>query len=453
MGFPHGRVTVMRITNHQEATEVAVHTQSTDPASRSGAPSPFDPATLGPVRLPNRIIKAATSEGRSPEGLVTRELIDFHLDFVRGGVGMTTIAYCCVSPEGKSAPGQIVMDRRAEAGLGELADAVHAEGALVCAQLGHAGPVATKQITGATPVAPSRMINPTSFQYCRAITRSEIARVVAQFADAAQVAVESGIDAVELHFGHNYLPSSFLSPLFNRRRDDYGGSIDNRSRFVREIAAAVRQRVGDSIAVTAKVSMVDGVPGSIGLKESLRTVQLLDADANLDAIVLTEGSSIVRQMYLFRGEVPVEDFAALMPQPLRTGVRLFGRKILGEFDYESMYMLEAARQFVPVVRHSKLVLLGGITEYAHMVTGMNEGFDFVAIGRALLREPGLIRAVHADHEKKALCNHCNRCMYTVYGRTHCVLDPESSYGAVDAAPTIDLSMPSAPPTARSGVHA
>ena len=157
--------------------------------------------------MPNRIIKAATSEGRSPEGLVTRELIDFHLDFVRGGVGMTTIAYCCVSPEGKSAPGQIVMDRRAEAGLGELADAVHAEGALVCAQLGHAGPVATKQITGATPVAPSRMINPTSFQYCRAITRSEIARVVAQFADAAQVAVESGIDAVELHFGHNYLPA------------------------------------------------------------------------------------------------------------------------------------------------------------------------------------------------------------------------------------------------------
>ena len=430
---------------------MAVHTQSSDSTSRSRTPSPFDPTTLGPARLPNRIIKAATSEGRSPEGLVTRELIDFHLDFVRGGVGMTTIAYCCVSPEGKSAPGQIVMDRRAVAGRRELADAGHAEGAVVCAQWGHAGPVATKQITGATPVAPSRMVNPTSFQYCRAITRGEVARVVEQFADAAQVAVEAGIDAVELHFGHNYLPSSFLSPLFNRRRDGYGGSIDNRSRFVREIAAAVRQRVGGAIAVTAKVSMADGVPGGIGLKESLRTVQLLDADANLDAIVLTEGSSVVRQMYLFRGEVPVEDFAALMPQPLRTGVRLFGRKVLGEFEYESMYMLEAARQFVPVVRHSKLVLLGGITEYDHMAAGMNEGFDFVAIGRALLREPGLIRAVHADHSKKSLCTHCNRCMYTVYGRTHCVLDPESAYSAAGEAPTIDLSMPSAPLPAGSSL--
>ncbi len=406
----------------------------TIPITASSTPSPFDPATLGPVRVPNRIIKAATSEGRSPEGLVTQDLIDFHLGFVRGGVGMTTIAYCCVSPEGKSAPGQIVMSPEAVPGLRRLADAVHAEGAAVSAQLGHAGPVGSKKITGVTPTAPSKFVNPTSFEYCRPITRAEIARVTEQFAAAAQVAVDAGLDAVELHFGHNYLPSAFLSPLLNRRKDEYGGGIDNRSRLVREIARAVRERVGDAIAVTAKISMIDGVPGGIKLAESLRTAQLLDADANLDAILLTEGSSVVRQMYLFRGEVPVEDFAALMKQPVKTGVRLFGKKVLGEFPYEDLYMLEAARQFVPVVKNSKLILLGGITNRDHMEAGMREGFDFVAMGRALLREPGLVNAVREDRDKQTLCTHCNRCMYTVYGRTHCVLDPESAFGPATEAP-------------------
>lgn len=396
--------------------------------SKPAAPSPFNEGMLGPVKLPNRIIKAATSEGRSPEGLVTQDLIDFHLDFVRGGVGMTTVAYCCVSPAGRSAPGQIIMSPEAVPGLRKLVDAVHAEGSAVCAQLGHAGPVGAKPVTGEVALAPSKMINPTSFQYCREITASEISLVTKQFVDAAKIAVDAGLDAVELHFGHNYLPSSFLSPLFNRRKDKYGGRIDDRSRLVREIATAVRAAVGKSIAVTAKISMVDGVPGSIQLHESLRTVELLDSDDNLDAIVLTEGSSIVRQMFLFRGGVPVEDFAALMPQPIKTGVRLFGRKVLGEFEYEDLYMLEEAKQFVPVVRNSQLILLGGITNFDHMVTGMKSGFDFVAIGRALLREPNLVREMYADHAKKSLCNHCNKCMYTVYGKTHCVLDPNASYG-------------------------
>lgn len=401
--------------------------QSNAPAQTEG---PFDPANIGPVRLRNRIIKAATSEGRSPHGVVTQDLIDFHLGFARGGVGMTTLAYCCVSPDGKSAPGQIVMSPEAIPGLQRLVEAVHAEGAAVCAQLGHAGPVATKAITGVAPVAPSRMINPTSFQYCRAITRDEIARVVTQFADAAQVAVDAGLDAIELHFGHNYLPSSFLSPLFNRRKDEYGGSIENRSRLVREIATAVRERVGTSIAVLAKISMIDGVPGGIALHESLRTAQLLDDDATLDALVLTEGSSVVRQMFLFRGDVPVEDFAALMPQPLKTGIRLFGKKVLGEF--EDMYMFEDARQFVPLMRNTRLVLLGGITNYGHMATAIDEGFDFVALGRALLREPGLVWAMDENRAQKSLCNHCNKCMYTVYGRTHCVLNPEPA-GTTQAA--------------------
>lgn len=314
---------------------------------------PFAPARLGPVTLRNRVIKAATSEGRSPDGMVADDLIDFHVAFAKGGVGMTTVAYCCVSKEGASAPGQIVMSAAALPGLRKLADAVHGAGAAISAQLGHAGVVAQKRLTGVTAVAPSRFINPTSFVYCRQITRAEIHAVTEQFANAAQVAIDAGFDAAELHFGHLYLPSSFLSPMINRRKDAYGGSIDNRSRFVREIAARVRDVVGDQIAVTAKLNMDDGMPGGIWIDEALRTVQLLDGDATLDAIELTQGSSVYKPLYLFRGDLPVREFAKVMPQALRPGVRLAGKRVMGSYPYRDLYMLEAARQFVPVVRHTK----------------------------------------------------------------------------------------------------
>lgn len=398
--------------------------------SSAASPDPFAPATLGPVRLPNRIVKAATSEGRSPKGLVTDDLIDFHLDFVRGGVGMTTVAYCCVAREGASAPGQILMSREALPGLQKMTDAVHEAGAAISAQLGHAGVVASKRVTGVTAMAPSKVVNPSSFEFCREITKQEIGQVIDQFGAAAEVAVEAGFDAVELHFGHLYLPSSFLSPLLNRRKDEYGGSIENRSRLVREIAQRVREVVGDRAAVTAKISMDDGIKGSIWLDDSVRTAQLLDADRNLDAIELTQGSSFFHQMYLFRGGVPVDDFAAKMKQPLKTGVKLFGKKALGEYPYHDLYMLDSARQFVPAVRNTRLILLGGINSLDHVNTGLREGFDFVAMGRALLREPDLVNRMRADPSVVGRCNHNNKCMYTVFGRTHCVLDPEQHRGPV-----------------------
>ena len=391
---------------------------------------PFEPARLGPVRLRNRVIKAATSEGRSPDGLVTDDLIDFHVAFAKGGVGMTTVAYCCVSREGASAPGQIVMSKAALPGLRRLTDAVHGAGAAISAQLGHAGIVAPKKLTGATPVAPSRFVNPTSFAYCREIARDEIRAVIEQFAVAAQVAVDAAFDAVELHFGHLYLPSSFLSARINRRKDGYGGSIDNRSRLVREIAARVREVVGDRIAVIAKLDMDDGLPGSIWIDEALRTAQLLDADATLDAIELTQGSSVYKPMYLFRGDVPVKEFAEVMPPALRPGVRLAGKRIMGSYPYRDLYMLDAARQFVPVVRNTKLILLGGITNRDHIETGLREGFDFIAMGRALLREPDLVNTMITDPTARSRCNHNNKCMVTVFGRTHCVLDPEQRYGDI-----------------------
>src|SRR5699024_339147 len=164
--------------------------------------------------------------------------------------------------------------------------------------------------------------------------------------------------------------------LFRSRNDEYGGSIGNRSRMVREIAAAVKDRVGDDAAIIAKLSMTDGIKGSITLADSLQTAEMLDEDNHLDAIELTPGSSVKRQMYLFRGDVPIDGFAAQMKEPFKTGVKLLGKPILGEFEYYDLYMFEDARQFVRKMKNTKLVLLGGLTELAHMETGLKEGFDF-----------------------------------------------------------------------------
>jgi 2,4-dienoyl-CoA reductase-like NADH-dependent reductase (Old Yellow Enzyme family) len=384
------------------------------------APDPFAPARLGPVTLRNRIVKAATFEGMTPEHVVSERLIEFHRRVAAGGVGMTTIAYCAVSPDGCGAPNEMILTEDAIPGLRKLADAVHAEGAAVSAQIGHAGAVAAG--TGRKGLSPSPIFSPLAMRRTRAVSLDEIARITADFARAARVAAEAGLDAVELHFGHGYLVSEFLSPKLNRRKDAYGGSIESRARFAREVARAVREAVGRRIAVLAKLNMDDGVPGGLWLDESVEVGRLLEADGALDALELTGGSSLQNPMYLFRGEAPIEEMAKSFPGPLRVGFKLLGGRFLKSYPYEEAYFLPYARQFRAALR-MPLVLLGGVNKRATIEQAMGEGFEFVAMGRALLREPDLVRRLESGAARDSLCVHCNKCMATIYRGTHCVLAP------------------------------
>ncbi|MFB9876412.1 NADH:flavin oxidoreductase [Planobispora siamensis] len=384
------------------------------------APDVFAPARLGPITLRNRLIKAATFEGRTPEALVSDDLVEFHRQMAAGGVGMTTVAYCAVAPEGRTQRRQIWMRPEAVAGLRRLADAVHAEGAAVSAQIGHAGPVANPASNRLPALGPSRRFNPLGMTMTRAATPDDITRVVRAHADAARLAAESGFDAVEVHFGHNYLASAFLSPRLNRRDDAYGGNLAGRARMAREIARAVREAVGGRIAILAKLNMDDGVRGGLVPEESLQVAAWLEEDGGLDAIELTAGSSLLNPMYLFRGEAPVKEFAAVFPQPQRLGVRLLGGRLLREYPYREAYLLDQARAFRAALR-TPLVLLGGITGITGMELAMREGFEFAAMGRALLMDPDLPNRVREDRAVVSGCTHCNRCMPTTYRRTRCVL--------------------------------
>ena len=380
----------------------------------------FAPAKLGPITLRNRVIKAATFEGRTPDALVTDELIGFHREIAAGGVGMTTVAYCAVAPGGRTDRHQIWMRPEALPGLRRLTDAVHAEGAAVSAQLGHAGPVANAASNRLPALAPSRMFSPLGMRMMKVPDESEIAELVAAHADAARYAEQAGFDAVEIHFGHNYLASSFLSPLLNRRTDRYGGSEENRARMAREIARAVREAVGGRLAVTAKLNMADGVRGGLGPAASLRVAGWLEQDGCLDALELTAGSSLLNPMLLFHGDAPRAAFAKTLPGPARWGFRVVGKKFLREYPYRDAYLLDLARQFRRELS-LPLILLGGITNLETMRLARAEGFDFVAMGRALLREPDLLRRIQSDPATRSACIHCNECMPTIYTTTRCVL--------------------------------
>lgn len=385
------------------------------------APDVFNPAKLGPLTLRNRVIKAATFEARTPDALVTDDLIEYHRLPAAGGVAMTTVAYCAVSPGGRTGGNQIWMRPHAVPGLRRLTEAIHAEGAAISAPIGHAGPVADARSNQATALAPVRFFNPIAMRFAQKATREDIDDVLAAHAHAARLAVDAGFDAVEIHLGHNYLASAFLSPLLNRRDDEFGGSLQNRAKVARGLVMAVRRAVRQQVAVTAKLNMTDGIRGGITVDEALTTARWLQDDGGLDAIELTAGSSLVNPMYLFRGDAPVKEFAAAFKPPLRWGIRMTGHRFFREYPYRDAYLLREARLFRAELT-IPLILLGGITNRTTMDLAMAEGFEFVAMARALLAEPDLVNRIAAEGSQvRSACTHCNQCMATIYRRTHCVV--------------------------------
>ncbi len=390
----------------------------------------FAPAQLGPVTLRNRTIKAATFEGAAPGGLASQQLIEYHLAVAEGGVGMTTVAYLAVSPEGRTHADQIHWRPEALPGLQRLTDAIHAAGAKVAAQIGHAGPVANSASNGLPSIGPSRHFNGLSLRFDKAATPADLDRIVADHAAAARMAADVGFDAIEVHLGHNYLASAFLSPKLNKRKDDLGGSLANRATFPRRIVEAVRGAVGDRVAVTAKLNMRDGYRGGFDLADSIPFAATLEQDGHLDALELTGGSSLMNPMYLFRGEAPVKEMAQRMPlkAPTKAGMRMSGHTFFKEYPWKPLYFLDQAKQFREALT-MPLILLGGITDRPAIETAMSEGFEFVAMGRALLREPDLVSRMQADPATPSQCTHCNLCMSTIYMGTHCHLADAEPRGA------------------------
>ncbi|MGX7730363.1 NADH:flavin oxidoreductase [Rhodococcus sp. 2H158] len=386
----------------------------------SSRPAVFEPVRLGPLTLRNRILKAATFEGVMPGGRVTDELVEFHAEVARGGTALTTVAYCAVAPGGRVHRNTVVLDRDTVPGLRRLTDAVHAEGALASAQIGHAGLVANQISNGTKTLAPSTRISAPAMGLVRGASLAQLDQVVTDYENATRCAVEAGFDALEVHLGHNYLLSSFLSPNLNKRSDRYGGSLEKRTAFPRRVLEAVRRAAGDSVAVIVKFNMTDGVPKGLWLDESLPMARLIESDGHIDAMELTGGSSLLNGMYFFRGDVPLAEFVASQPRLVGLGLRFYGPRLFPTYPFEEAFFRPMARQFRSELR-IPLILLGGINRIDTIENALDEGFEFVAMGRALLRDPYLVNKFRDEHVREGLCIHCNKCMPTIYTGTRCVV--------------------------------
>ncbi|HTX87564.1 MAG TPA: NADH:flavin oxidoreductase [Bacteroidales bacterium] len=379
----------------------------------------FRPGSIGPLKLRNRTLRSAAFEGMCPGHLVSRDLIDYHRSVGAGEIGMTTVAYASVSRSGLSFPHQLWLRKEAVPGLKELTEAVHGEGAAAGIQIGHCGLMAKRSVTGGYCLAPSGRFNLYGPTWPRTLKKNEIREIVLDFGEAVNLARESGFDSVEVHAGHGYLISQFLSPWTNRRKDEYGGSFENRSRFLTEVIREVMKQAGSDIAVTVKMNLRDGFRGGMEMDESLEVAKLLEKEG-VHALVLSGGFVSRAPMYVMRGRMPVEVMSHYMKERwLKPFIRWFGEMLIHPEPFSEGYFLEDALKVRQAV-NLPLIYVGGMISLEKMEEVLGKGFEFIQLARALVHDPMFIRKIHAGELTRSGCNHANYCIAVMYsGKMAC----------------------------------
>lgn len=374
----------------------------------------FTPGKIGPLTLRNRTIRSAAFESMCPGNKPSKELLDYHHSVAAGGVGMTTVAYAAVTRSGLSFDRQLWMRPEIVPGLRELTDAVHREGAAVSIQLGHCGNMSHKAICGETPVGASTGFNLYSPTFVRGLRKDELAPMARAYGDSVRLAREAGFDAVEIHAGHGYLISQFLSPYTNHRKDEFGGSLENRMKFMDMVMDEVMKAAGNETAVLVKMNMRDGFRGGMDIDESLQVAKRLVEDG-AQALVLSGGFVSKAPMYVMRGAMPVKTMTHYMTcWWLKWGVRMAGKMMIPTVPFKEAYFLEDALRFRKEITQIPLVYVGGLVAREKIDEVLNDGFEFVQMGRALLNEPGFVNRMKAESMARCNCKHSNYCIARMY---------------------------------------
>jgi 2,4-dienoyl-CoA reductase-like NADH-dependent reductase (Old Yellow Enzyme family) len=395
----------------------------------SNQPSPFDPITIGPLTLRNRFIKSGANEAMSRDGVPTKALVKHHRDLAAGGVGMTTVAYIAVAEIGRTLNDQIWIRREVLPDLRALTDAVHAEGAAISAQITHGGSFVTSiKVQGPTMSSSGGINKAGLFQgnfFKRAMNEDDMALVVQQFVDAAKLAREAGFDAVEIHMGHGYMLNQFISPLDNKRKDQYGGSAENRARFPARVLSAVKQAVGNDLAVLAKINVADGVPGGATAEDGMITAKVLEA-AGADMLVLSGGRNVESTWFMFGSPMNIAEIRKVLKGSWISQLlmRLASLSTPKNLHFKEMYFLEYSRKIRSAVK-MPLAFLGGVKSLANAEQALAEGFDCVVMARALIHDTGLVNKFRSGELKQSLCDNCNGCVAYIYHRagTWCIKNP------------------------------
>lgn len=375
----------------------------------------FEQAQIGPLTLRNRTIRSAAFESMCPGHEPSQQLYDYHTSVARGGVGMTTVAYAAVTESGLSFDRQLVMRPEIIPGLRRLTDGIHSEGAAAGIQLGHCGNMSHKDICGCIPVGACTGFNLYSPTLVRGLRKEELPVLAKQFGNAVNLAREAGFDSVEIHCGHGYLIDQFLNTYFNHRKDEYGGSLENRMRFMTMCIEEVMKAAKDDMAVIVKMNMRDGLkhPGTT-LDESLQIAKRLQ-DLGVHAIVLSGGLVSATPMYVMRGEMPIKTMTHYMDKWwLKYGVRACGKMMVPTVPYEEAFFLEDALKFRQALPDMKFIYVGGLVAGDKINEVLSHGFEAVQMARSLLNEPDFVNRLKDDPHHRCGCGHSNYCIGRMY---------------------------------------
>ncbi len=377
----------------------------------------WEPLQIGPVTLRNAFIKAATNENMSKRGVPTQAMLEHHRTLAEGGVGMSTMAYLAVEKTGRTLADQIWLHSEVLPDLKAVTDAVHQAGGKLAAQITHGGSFVTGTFVPAPLKSASGGLNAAGLLcgnvFRRAMNLHDMDEMVERFVEGAELCVKAGFDAVEIHMGHGYLLNQFISPLDNRRTDEFGGGPENRVRFPARVLRAVKDAVGDRIAVLAKINVDDGRTRGAHVEDAIVTAKALE-EAGADMLVLSGGRNVESNWFTFGSSMNLEAMMQVIGKWTLTGIAVASTaKTAPKVTFKELYFWEYSTQIREAVS-MPLAYIGGVKSTANVEQIMAGGFEAVVMGRALLREPDLINRWQTSPKEPSRCDSCNSCLAYIY---------------------------------------
>lgn len=378
----------------------------------------FEPLQIKTLHLKNRLVRSATHEGMADDaGFPTETLFKLYDRLAKGGVGLIITGFAYVAEDGIGfMPGMNGIHTDAHiAAYRRLTAQVHDAGSRIAMQIVHAGRQTTAEVIGEQPLAPSAVKDPAIFVRPRAMTETDIERVIEAFGQAARRVMASGFDAVQVHAAHGFLLSSFLCPHTNRRKDRWGGSVANRMRIIRRIYRRCRELVGDTFPVLVKISATDAMKNGLPLEESLQVARMMDA-LGFDGIEVScgideDGGSTVR------GDLPVDvvlDHWAMYRKKnslFKFIMRHWGTKLKPPVPFSENYNLDSARAVKKAV-NVPVMAVGGFIRPAAMEAALRNGdADAIALSRPLIADPKFPLKIAAGDGETSRCIQCNLCLF------------------------------------------
>ncbi len=380
----------------------------------------FTPARIGGVEVKNRFVHAATYESMAEEdGRVTDMLVERYSRLARGEVGLIFTGIAIVHPLG-NIPGKAI-GIHSDAmipGLSRLVEAVHEHEARIFIQLLHAGAQTNRKATGRMPLAPSLVgPNPMYLNLARPMREREIKEAIRAFGQAARRAARAGADGVHIAASGGYLLNEFLSPYFNRRRDGWGGSDENRFRIMREVILEVRENLAPGMALTVKLTANDYTPRDGMTTELAARYAAWMAELGIDALEIASGCTTYSGWHIWRGGVPVKELVKDLPAWQKPAAWLKFRSMEGKYDFRGPYNLADARVIKRAIGEVPFILVGGLRRLSEMEEVVKNGeAEFVALSRPLIREPNLVKKFKEGRAEESSCTSCNRCFAEIVHR-------------------------------------